>query len=560
MLEAGPAVTILATSRERLGIAAEQTYPLAAFAVPPRDTVAPDDLAAFASVRFLSERATAAQPDFAITRDNAGAVAAICQQLDGIPLALELAAARLRSMPVSAIAERLGDRFRLLSGGDRTASPRQQTLRALIDWSYDLLSPEERSLFGRLSMFAGGFTLEAAEAVGIDEGRAPDLLSQLVDKSLVTFEPSRSRYGMLETVRRYARDKLAASGDDAAARAAYVAWHANWIEKAGPLLLGPEQGVWMQRIDVELDNLLSAHAACEELPDSAQAGLRLANSLKHYWLSRGLLDLGLRTTLAALDRWQHADVDRGRGLFNAGQFAIEMGRYVEAQAYLESCLTIARGMGQRVGAVLQPLGQAAMCRGDLTAANTYLNEALAIARGSGETRSIAAALNGLAHLHRLEGDFGSAAIVCRQAVALAREVGDPESIAKSLLDEAVVSIEGGEVEGATSMVRGAVEILREIGSRSTARSVLDVMTALAMKRGDRRAAARFHRAAEALLAHTQARRNPADDLFLRRYIDGVLTLEDRAGTTAPSPDTWEVVTEAADWLSSDDSLEGQKSL
>src|SRR6185369_1425440 len=225
LLEAGAQIKILASSRERLNIAGEKAYPLAPLAVPlPQQRLALDALAQFASVRLFVDRAVAARPDFTITSDNAAAVADICHRLDGIPLALELAAARVRAMTVDKIAERLGDRFKLLARGDRTALPRQQTLRALIDWSYDLLDAAERSLFAKLSVFAGGFTLEAAEHVGEDgEHDVLEVLTSLVEKSLVSLDAEHQRYRMLETVRQYAAERLE-QADGHATRARHLAF------------------------------------------------------------------------------------------------------------------------------------------------------------------------------------------------------------------------------------------------------------------------------------------------------------------------------------------------
>ncbi len=218
LLESGPHVKILASSREHLNIRGEKAYPLAPFAVPlPRQKLTREAIGQFAAVRLFVDRAIAAQPAFEVTDENAAAVAEICHRLDGIPLAIELAAARTRAMSVDQIAARLHDRFRLLGGGDRTALPRQQTLRALIDWSHDLLTAEERALFRRLAVFAGGFTLEAAEKVGaggdLDERDVLDLLTRLVEKSLVALDAGGERYRLLETVRQYAYEHLERSGE-----------------------------------------------------------------------------------------------------------------------------------------------------------------------------------------------------------------------------------------------------------------------------------------------------------------------------------------------------------
>jgi predicted ATPase len=218
LLHAGPGLKILASSREHLRVPGEMTYQVPALAAPdPRRTIALADMTQYAAVRLFVERAGTAQPTFQLSSANATAVADICHRLDGIPLAIELAAARVRAMSVEAIAERLSDRFRLLTHGDRTALPRQQTLRALIDWSYDLLTEPERALFRRLAVFAGGWTLQAAEAVGAsgdeDASDVLDLLTLLVERSLVKVNAEGARYDMLETVRQYAQARLGESGE-----------------------------------------------------------------------------------------------------------------------------------------------------------------------------------------------------------------------------------------------------------------------------------------------------------------------------------------------------------
>ena len=226
LLEAGPELRILASSREPLHVRGEAIYPLPPLAVPdPYVSFKRDALEQFAAARLFIERAVAAQPAFVVSNENATAVAGICQRLDGIPLALELAAARVRALSVEQIAARLSDRFRLLTGGDRTALPRQQTLRALIDWSYDLLAEPERILFRRLAVFAGGFTLDAAEAVGADASLRDVLssLTNLVEKSLVVVDAEGERYRLLETVRQYAQERLAESGEADATRTRHLA-------------------------------------------------------------------------------------------------------------------------------------------------------------------------------------------------------------------------------------------------------------------------------------------------------------------------------------------------
>ena len=528
LLEAAPHVTILATSRERLNIAGEKAYPLAPFPVPlPQQRLTPEALAQFASVRLFCERAASAQPDFEITVDNAGAVAEICHRLDGIPLALELAAARVRAMSVDKIRERLTDRFKLLSGGDRTALPRQQTLRALIDWSYDLLDPSEQLLFRRLAVFAGGFTLEAAEKVGageaIQESDVLDLVTQLVEKSLVALDVERDRYGMLETVRQYAEERLRDASEEVAARERHLAYYLGFAETARPMLFGPSQGSWLRKLDLERENLLAAHACCNNADNGAERGLRLVLLTKAYWMNRGLLRLGHRITREALAR-SGADVRnlaRCRGLFDLGQIAILMGNHTDAQAFLEESLDIARELGDRgrIAAVLQPLGMTHVAHGNLQAARSYLEEALFLARELAKKREIAAALTALAMLNRLEGKLDTAEPLYREVLALSRELEDRASIAISLLNLAIVAISSNRSVDARPMLREVTGIALEIESKPIGQSVLEVAAGLMGRDCRWELTARLFGAAEALAQHTGVQRDAADAQFLMPHIE-----------------------------------------
>jgi predicted ATPase/class 3 adenylate cyclase len=299
LLQAGPHLKIMASSREPLRIPGEATYQVPPLAVPeymPQVSLIQCD-----AVRLFGERAVAAQPAFAVTDQNAMAVATICQRLDGIPLALELAAARVRSLPVEKIAERLSDRFRVLTGGSRTALPRQQTLRACIDWSYNLLAPQECALLRRLSVFTGGFPLEGAEAVGAGgefaEWEVLDLLTQLVEKSLVGLDAEGQRYRLLETVRQYAHELLEASPEADDVRTRHLHFYGALVDEADTHLHGPQQGAWLTRMDIERENLLAAHAWCGASAEHAEAGLQLAYGVQLYWMRRGILRLGYQVTV-----------------------------------------------------------------------------------------------------------------------------------------------------------------------------------------------------------------------------------------------------------------------
>ncbi len=489
VLESAGRARILATSRERLGIAGERTFPLAPFAAPaPRQRLSTDGLAQFASVRLFVERAAAARPDFHVSASNAGAIAEICRRLDGIPLAIELAASRVRSIPVDSIAERLTDRFKLLASGDRTAVPRQQTLRALIDWSFDLLDVPERAMFERLAVFAGGFTLDAAEAIGAGDADPIDLLAGLVEKSLVILDVGDHRYRMLETVREYARERLEASIDLEPTRDRHLAYFLAFAEQAAPKLLGPDQGEWMHRIDVELENLLAAHRWCDHAAAGGELGLRLVRSIQVYWFTRGILALGLQVALEALARpgAQAHNLLRCRSLSGAGQLALYMARYAEARRYLEESLAIAREIkdASRVSAVLQPLGMASLGEGDYATARDRLLEALSIAEASGNKREIAAAMSALTQLRRVEGALDAAHALNVRALELSRELGDRESILVGLLNLAMLAIARDVPRDARRDLLQAMDIAEEIDSKPGGQCAIDVCAALAAHVGD----------------------------------------------------------------------------
>ena len=523
LLQAGSHLKILTSSREPLRLSGETIYPVPALATPDASQpITVDRLAQFEAARLFADRAAAAQPSFRVTAQNVAAVADICRRLDGIPLALELAAARARSLSVESIAARLGDRFTLLVGGDRTALPRQQTLRALIDWSHELLTDRERVLFRRLAVFAGGFTLELATAIGQGDGvtamDVPILITSLVEKSLVEFDAEGERYRLLDTVREYAQERLENSGEDAQARGQHMAAYLALAEEARPELFGREQGAWLARLDLERENLLAAHAWCDRAEDGAEAGLRLVFSLKPYWINRGLLGLGQRITADALGRAgaQDRTAARSRGLTDAGQLAFYMGHYSEAAEYLDESLAIARQLGDRgrIAKVLQPLGMVSLGRGDLVAARRHLEEAVAMARELGDRRELAAALNALAQLSRTEGAMEAAESLYENVVALARELGDRESIAIGLLNLAMVSISRGAGDRVAQMLLDVIAIAREIGSKAVGQSALDVAAGLAADREKWAHAARFFGASEAQTAQTGLRRDPADAAFL----------------------------------------------
>jgi predicted ATPase/class 3 adenylate cyclase len=527
LLQAAPKLKILTSSREHLRTSGERTYAVPALSLPEANrAITVKSLTEFEAVRLFVERAIAVQPAFELAERNAAAIADICRRLDGIPLAIELAAARVRALSVDAIAERLSDRFRLLGSGDRTALPRQQTLRALIDWSYDLLSEPERAVLRRLAVFAGGWTLEAAEAVlasgDVRESDVLDLLTQLVEKSLVVLEAAGERYRLLDTVQHYAQERLDESDEGAAVSDRHFAFYLAFAETGRPELSGPNESVWLARFDLERENVLSAHAWCDHSTGDAKLGLRLVYAVSTYLHNRGLLALWHRLAAEALarDGAQERDLGRARGLFDAGQAWYYMGRYEESRAHLKESLAIAREIGDKAMAarVLQPLGLASQGLGDSAGARGYLEEGLALARELGNRRELAAAMNALAQVDRMEGRLDTAEPLYELVVALARELGDRESIAIGLLNLAMVSIGRGAGDSARSMLLEVLAIASKIGSKPAGQSVLEVSAGLGAVCAQWQPAARFYGAAEAQAGQTGLHRDPADEAFLAPLI------------------------------------------
>jgi predicted ATPase/class 3 adenylate cyclase len=523
LLQSGPHLKILASSREHLHVSGETTYPLPPLSVPdPHERISLDTVTRCEAVRLFVARAREVQPAFQINDDNARAIADVCHQLDGIPLAVELAAKLVRALSVQEIAAHLSDRFRLLTRGDHSALPRQQTMRACVDWSYNLLTDSERAMLRRLSVFAGGWTLEAAEVVGaggnVEKADVLDLLTNLVEKSLVTIAADAERYRLLDTVRHYALEKLHSSGEEEATRTRHLIFCVALAEAAGPQLVGPQQGTWVVLLDAERENILAAHAWCDHADQGAELGLRLVHSVKHYWKYQGQLSLGYRVTVEALGRSgaQGRTLARARALLNAGQACCFMGRYGEAVEYLEQCLALARELGEKgiVSKAIQFLGMASLNQRDLVAARKYLEEALDLTNPLGDKRELAAAINALAQLHRVEGALDAAEPLYERVLRLGREVGGRELVAIALLNLAMVAIGRGAFQRARQNLLEVLAIVEETGSKPIGQSVLEVCAGLEASRGNWERAARFYGMAEMRIRQTGLHRDPGDEAFL----------------------------------------------
>lgn len=550
LLQAGPGVRVLTSSRDVLEVAGETVYQVPTLGVPAADeegadtvpprreggvarrAVRPDavgTLGRHEAVRLFLDRVGAVQPTFRLDADNAAAVASICRRLDGIPLALELAAARTRAMSVQAIAERLKDRFRLLVSGDQTVLPRQRTLRALIDWSFELLSEPERALFRRLAVFAGGWKLESAEGVCADDtlkaDEVLDLLAQLVQKSLVVMEPAGQRYRMLETVRAYALDRLQEAGEEAATRARHVAHYLALAEAARAQFVGPHHAEWLSHLDRERENLLQVHDWCGRDAACGPEGLQLVFVLKNYWRIRGLLGLGRRVTIEALQRasTQIRGFERCRVLCDAGQLTYFAGDFEAARGYLEESHAIARELsdGGRLAAVLQPLGMVYMALGEHAKALATFEAAVALARDLGEPRRLAASLNALAQLHQAQGQLREADELFSQVQSIAEGLGDQESIAIAFLNRAMVAINVGDHGSARLMLRNVKIVADALGSLPVEKSLREVCAGLCASTSRPHMAARLYGAAEALGTRTGMRREVNDEAFLAPLMEAV---------------------------------------
>ncbi len=431
LLRAAAGLTILATSREALGIAGETTWRVPSMRMPdPHRQTPSDDLLEYEAVRLLVERAGAAGSSFAVTSANAGSVTEVCRRLDGIPLAIELAAARLTVLSIEQINARLDDRFRLLTRSDRTSIARQRTLEATVDWSYDLLTEDERRLLRRLSTLSGGWTLEAAEHVcvgdGIDHDDVLDLMTRLVDKSLVVVDPVRDghrRYRFLETVRHYGRERLQESGEADSVRARHFGFFLDLARRAEPELTRADQLLWLDRLQLEHDNLRAALewrlASDHRGPDA----LELAAALHWFWLKRAYLAEGQHSLERALARGTHATpAARAPALMALGSIVFFQGDFERADTLFDESATLAAAAGQpAISAVSLGLRtMAAMERGDQAAAARYAAASGAASRLAGQPwlESFSLTFSAYTALHL--GDVDRASDLHTQVLAICR--------------------------------------------------------------------------------------------------------------------------------------------
>ena len=464
-----PNLQILATSRQPLGITGEVVWRVPVLEVPPREGAPEELVERYAALRLFFERARAVQSTLALTQSSVDAAIEICRHLDGIALAIELAAARVKSLSVEQIALRLEDRFRLLTGGSRNALPRQQTLRALVDWSYELLPPKEQLLLARLSVFGDSYSLEATEAicgdgVELDSGEILDLLEQLVDKSLVLTEESEeglSRYRMLETIREYSRLKLP-EGDLATLGERYRSWYLALAQQSEANLLGSDQAHWLTVLDGEHHNLRKAIAL-----STGESHLELCAALCRYWYLRGHWSEGREQLDEALGR---ADAARGsaaraKALMGAGNLARSQSDYPVAIVHYEACLVLYRELGDAVGhaSTLNNLATVLMEEGDYVRAQALYEESLTLSRELDDKGGISRALHNLGMIANEQGDNERALAFYSESLALSRALGNRYLEANGLNNLGNVAVDQGDYKRARALIEQALLIDRELG-------------------------------------------------------------------------------------------------
>lgn len=554
LLSAAPGLKLLVTSRSTLRLAAEHVFEVPPLALPSAAASPFETLRETEAVRLFVERAKAVQPSFTLTVDNALAVAEICYRLDGLPLAIELAAAQARLFTPQALLKRLERRFELLKGGPRDLPSRQQTLRSTLDWSFELLSAADKELLARLAVFVGGCSLEAAEAVcaeaplSVVEG-----LASLVDKSLLRAEHAgdEGRFSMLESVHEYALEKLRASGQVEGVRRRHAAFFLELAETAEPHLRGAQQPEWFRRLDRESGNLRAALQTSRQEPE---LHLRLASALFRFWLVRGYIAEGREVLAQALAGSTDRSRSRARALHMASVLARTQGDYGAARALLEESLAISRALGDRRGVAdalsnlgvvnqeqreyalartlleeslairrelgdergalgpLVNLGNTVYQQGDYALARSLLEEGLAKSRTLGDTYVLATVLDSLGSVARAQGDVDGQRARYEESLAVSRELGDKLGVSLTLCNLGEVALDQGEHAAARAFFEEGLTLQRELGDQRGIAFFFDGFARLAAAEGDAQRAAQLYGAAEAVREAIRASLSEAERL------------------------------------------------
>jgi len=550
LVAACPHLTVLVTSRVPLRVQGEQEFPLPPLAVPALGRGEPDlEVGQVAAVRLFVARARAIKPDFALTRENAPVVAALCRRLDGLPLALELAAGRIRVLPPAALLARLEQRLGVLTGGTRDRPARQQTMRAAIAWSYDLLEGREQALFRRLAVFAGGFSLEAVEAVldvealgetasapedgptapdealdGVSALGMLDGVSALVEQSLLRqgdTPEGQPRFWMLETIHEYAGEKLVECGETAALRRCHAAYFLALVEEVAPALTGAGQAAGMARLGEEHDNLRAALRWALER-DEVEMGLRIAGAVWRFWYNRAELTEGRSWLERLLARDEDlgcgtASSVRARALHGAGVLAYSQNDYERAMALYTESRKLYEGLGRPPGLalVLNSLGNVARDRGDFGRAAALFVESLKLQRVQGDAWGTALALNNLGVVTEEQGDYGRAMTLYEESLALRRGLADQRGIADLLNNLGNVARMTGDHGRAAALLAESLALRRELGNAWGIAMALTNLGEVARDQGDYERAEGLYRESLALL------RDVGDKVVIAACLEGM---------------------------------------
>lgn len=506
LLEACPSIKILVTSRAPLRLRAERELPVPPLSLPPTTPGPhPQPLSQYAAVQLFIQRAQAVRPDFQITNENAPAVAEICHRLDGLPLAIELASSRIRMSSPEALLKRLEQSFDVLGEGTRDLPERQRTLHSAIDWSYGLLGDDEKRMLRRLSVFVGGWTFEAADAVcnTPDEGRINilDGLERLIDLNLI--KPAREvkgdlRFGILETIREFSMQRLLESGEEDEVRGRQAQYYLALVEQAEPELRGFSQERWVGRLETELSNIRAVLAWC--LHNDCDLGLKLCGAIWRYWETHSLIGEGRGWLEEFLAQSKHATETRGKALIAAAACAIYLGDFAAARSHVDEALVIYSDLNDKQGSAraMNELGLVALYQGDYHAAREILQESLEIKRELGNNSMIANALNNLGLVADYQGDFTSAYALHEESLALFSALEDKSGMAMAIGNLGHVAQHLGRFQEALQRQIESLRLFQDIGDIDGLAECFERLAYLSNANADFRTAAQWFGVADVL--------------------------------------------------------------
>ncbi len=517
LLRSAPDLKMIVTSREALKCDGEQTHRLPSLETPQKGKkYTPEQVAEFESVKLFVERAQAVNTAFEITGENAAVIAGICSDLDGIPLAIELAAARIKVLSVEKIFERLSDRFKLLTGGKRTALPRQQTLKALIDWSYELLADNEKRMWEKLSVFSGGWTMEAAENIchddEISEYDILDILINLTEKSIIIYDGEKDRYRMLESIRQYGDDLLNGSGKKEAMAALHLQHFMKLAVTSEAKLTGDEVKKWLEILESENGNMEAAMHWSVSGGDKDEGG-KLAASFANYWLNRGYLTTAnywLDLIIAGSSDMNIAI--KGNILGISGLFANMLGDSDKAERLIEESLVISRELGNKdeIASGLNNLATVVYEKGDYKKARELIEETLEIDRDSGDPSKISFSLINLGTVARLQGDYKTAQKLLEESLSIRKKAKNKFAISSSLNTLGILHLNLGEYEKAKAYIREGLDISEELGNKYGIADGFSLMGNVEVALGNIKSAEKFQKESLAIFEEMGKKNKIAD--------------------------------------------------